>query len=104
MLLYNLTQNLEQQKKLTEEIFRLLPEIDSPMSQDILENSPYFRATLKESLRVSPLVIGTMRAAGQDLALCGYKVPKGVWPAIFLNYYLFITLKYYYRPTLPCHK
>lgn len=78
MLLYNLTQNPEQQKKLTEEVFRLLPEINSPMSKDVLENSPYFRATLKESLRVTPLVVGTMRAAGQDLVISGYKIPKGV--------------------------
>lgn len=90
MLLYNLAQNPEKQKKLTDEVFRLLPEIDSPMSKDILENSPYFRATLKESLRVTPLIVGTMRAAGQDLVLSGYKVPKGVRIG-FLNFLLELT-------------
>lgn len=74
---------------MTEEVFRLLPEIDSPLSIEALENSPYFRATLKESLRVTPLLVGIMRAAGQDLVLGGYKVPKGVRLILALNKHLF---------------
>lgn len=78
MLLYNLANNPDKQKILTEEVHRLLPNIDSPMSKDILENSPYFWASLKESLRLTPLTVGTMRGAGQDLVLSGYRIPKGV--------------------------
>lgn len=105
-LLYNLAQNPEQQKKLTEEVFRLLPDIDSPMSKDVLENSPYFRATLKESLRVTPLIVGTMRAAGQDLTLSGYKVPKGVSNSKTLSqrscHHEILLPRGGFRPTLRC--
>lgn len=78
IFLYHLGQNQDKQAKLTEEIFKMVPNIDSPLTEETLNNMPYFKACLKESMRLQPLVPGHVRGAGQDLVLNGYKVPKNV--------------------------
>lgn len=42
------------------------------------QTAPYLRACKKESMRLTPIAAGNMRAAGRDLVLKGYKIPKGV--------------------------
>lgn len=79
LLLYQLAVNQEKQKKLRDEVFTLLPNIDSPLTTETLENAPYFRACLKECYRVQPIIPGHMRGTGQDLVLEGYQVPKMVY-------------------------
>lgn len=78
IFLYHLAQNQDKQAKLTEEIFKMVPNIDSPLTEETLNNMPYFKACLKESMRLQPLVPGHVRGAGQDLVLNGYQVPKNV--------------------------
>lgn len=78
IFLYHLGINPEKQAKLTEEIFKILPNIDSPLTEESLNNIPYLRACLKESMRVNPLIPGHLRAAGQDIILNGYQIPKMV--------------------------
>lgn len=78
ILLYNLARNPEKQAKLTEEIFKVLPEIDSPLTEEILNNMPYLRACIKESMRLQPLTPAQLRGTGQDIILNGYQVPKAV--------------------------
>lgn len=77
-LLYELAINPEKQAKLHEEIFKILPEIDSPLNADNIFNAPYLRACLKESLRMQPVVPVNLRSTGQDIVLNGYQVPKMV--------------------------
>lgn len=77
-LLYQLAINPEKQEKLRKEVFQLLPQIDSPLSDDCLYTAPYFRACLKEALRMQPTAPTNMRSAGQDIVLNGYQVPKMV--------------------------
>lgn len=76
--LYQLAINANKQAKLRDETFRLLPQIDSPITHDCLNNAVYLRACLKESMRVKPTISGHLRATGQDLIINGYQVPKTV--------------------------
>lgn len=75
-LLYQLAINPEKQAKLNEEIFGLLPKIDSPINTESLNNAPYFRACYKESLRMKPPT--NTRSAGQNIVIKGYQIPKMV--------------------------
>lgn len=76
--LHRLAVNPEKQDKLIEEVFQLLPEIDSPLTEESLKNAPYFRACLKESMRVQTTVPGLLRTTAQDIVMNGYQVPKNV--------------------------
>ncbi|XP_053964586.1 probable cytochrome P450 12b2, mitochondrial [Anastrepha ludens] len=75
--LYLLAKNPEKQDILREELRTLLPTSDTPLNAQNLKNIPYLRACIKESMRITPIVSGTMRQTGRDLVLSGYKVPKG---------------------------
>lgn len=77
-LLYQLAMNPDKQEKLLKEVFELLPQIDSPINPDSLSHASYFRACLKESMRMQPTVSTNLRSTGQDLVLNGYQVPKMV--------------------------
>lgn len=78
ILLYQLATNPEKQSKLHEEVFKLLPRVDSKIKEDDLFNAPYLRACFKESMRMEPVVPVNLRSAGQDIILNGYQVPKMV--------------------------
>lgn len=76
-VLFQLAKNPEKQEKLRKEIFEKLPNKDSEITAETLKNMPYLRACMKEAARKMPVVVGNVRAIGQDLVLQGYKVPKG---------------------------
>lgn len=77
-VLYNLARNPEKQEILRKEILKILPEKDSKLSVTSFNSIPYLRAVIKESLRLNSITNGNMRAAGQDIVLQGYRIPKGV--------------------------
>lgn len=77
-LLYHLANNLDKQEILRKEVTQTLPNIDSEFTQSGLDHSPYFRAALKESMRLQPLSPGNVRNAGEDMVLNGYRIPKNV--------------------------
>lgn len=81
-LLYNLAKYPIKQERLRNEIKGFLPNIDSPLGPESLSRVPYLRACLKESMRVQPVTDGNMRAAGKDMVLGGYQIPKGVCNSI----------------------
>lgn len=66
------------QEKLREEIKSVLPNLDSPLTAENLNSMPYFKACLKESMRMAPIVPGTVRAAGRNIVLEGYQIPADV--------------------------
>uniref|UniRef100_A0A8W7PEZ2 Cytochrome P450 n=1 Tax=Anopheles coluzzii TaxID=1518534 RepID=A0A8W7PEZ2_ANOCL len=76
-VLYCLAKNPEKQAKLREELRTILPKKDSPLTAENMHNLPYLRACIKEGLRMYQPVAGNMRAAGRDLVLQGYQIPKG---------------------------
>ncbi|XP_062548455.1 cytochrome P450 CYP12A2-like [Armigeres subalbatus] len=88
-ILYLLANNPDKQAKLREEIRKVLPKKDSPLTPENMRNLPYLRACIKEGLRLCPPVAGNLRAAGKDLVLQGYQIPKGtdvVMASMILNH------------------
>lgn len=77
-LLYLLAKNPDKQEKLRTEAYQMLPEINSPISGDSYDNAQYFRACLKESLRVQSVVANNFRFTTQELVLDGYHIPINV--------------------------
>lgn len=81
-LLYILAKNPEKQKKLRKEVLSILPTKETPLTAERLKHLPYLRACMKEAHRIRPIIAGTVRAAGQDLVLQGYRIPKGTYVAM----------------------
>lgn len=77
-MLYCLAKNPEKQEKLRQEIMSILPEKTSELTAEKLKSLPYLKAALKESLRMFPVTVGTMRATTKDMVFQGYQVPKNV--------------------------
>lgn len=76
-ILYYLAINPSSQEKLFLELRRLLPEKDSQLDLEQLQNASYLRACIRESLRLSPIAIGVGRILPEDVVLSGYNVPAG---------------------------
>lgn len=76
--LYYLAKNPEKQEKLRKELQSLPLDGNGKLTSSSLLTTPYLRACLKEVMRMAPIVTGTARAAGRDLVIKGYQVPKGV--------------------------
>lgn len=77
-VLYNLAKNPDKQQTLREEILKILPSKESKLDTKSLDNVPYLRAVIKESLRMYPVTNGNLRALKQDIVLQGFQIPKGV--------------------------
>ncbi|ETN60582.1 cytochrome P450, family 12 [Anopheles darlingi] len=76
-VLYSLAKNPEKQARLREELRAILPRKDSPLTTENMRNLPYLRACIKEGLRLYQPTVGNSRAAGRDIVLQGYRIPKG---------------------------
>ncbi|KAF7270578.1 hypothetical protein GWI33_016469 [Rhynchophorus ferrugineus] len=74
---YQLSQNPAKQQKLFEELRRAMPRPDSKIDVKTLEQVPYLKACIKETLRMYPVIIGNGRCLQSDTVLAGYHVPKG---------------------------
>lgn len=77
-LLYHLAKNPVEQEKLREEVFRVLPDREKGLDLHDLDQMPFMRACLKESMRLRPIFQGHMRGTGQPLIIDGYKIPQNV--------------------------
>ncbi|XP_011307740.1 cytochrome P450 302a1, mitochondrial [Fopius arisanus] len=75
--LYHVSRNNEVQEKLREEVKRLLPEVDSPITSATIRDATYVKAVIKETFRLNPISIGVGRILLSDIVLSGYLVPKG---------------------------
>lgn len=76
--MYQLAKNPEIQEKLRKELQSLPVDANGRLTQTSFLKAPYLRACLKETMRLLPIISGTARAAGKDLVIKGYQVPKGV--------------------------
>lgn len=96
-LLYNLAKNPRAQDKLREEVMKILPTPETPLTLDSLTTIPYMRACLKESMRIVPVFSGNFRGAGRDMVLQGYQIPIEVYQLPILVCQLFLFLLYFCR-------
>ncbi|CAH1117643.1 unnamed protein product [Phaedon cochleariae] len=76
-LLYHLAKYPDVQGKLYQESLKLLPNNDSPVTEDVLKEAVYAKAVLKESLRLRPISVGIGRVLQNDATFSGYTVPSG---------------------------
>ncbi|KAL0112643.1 hypothetical protein PUN28_012133 [Cardiocondyla obscurior] len=76
-LLYYIANNPEKQEKLRAEVMSVLPDKTSPVTQNVLNQTRYAKACIKESLRLFPIAIGTLRTMQTDVCIGGYKIPAG---------------------------
>lgn len=76
--MYQLSQNEDKQEKLFAELKRALDEKNSRITPATLEQLPYLKACIKETLRMYPVVLGNGRSLQSDAVISGYNVPKGV--------------------------
>lgn len=76
-VLFCLAKNQDKQEKLREELLRVLPQKDEPLTVENTRNLPYLRAVIKEAIRFYPPASGVIRRTKDDLVLSGYRVPKG---------------------------
>ncbi|KAG1665314.1 putative cytochrome P450 49a1 [Nymphon striatum] len=76
-LFYNLAKNPSIQEKLYMEIKSIVKNSDDEITVKDLENLKYLRACLKESMRITPTIMGTARILDEDLDVNDYLVPKG---------------------------
>ncbi|XP_011686066.1 PREDICTED: cytochrome P450 CYP12A2-like [Wasmannia auropunctata] len=76
-LLYYIANNPEKQEKLREEAISVLPDKTSPVTPDILNQTRYSKACIKEVLRLFPIAVGNLRTMQTDVCIGGYKIPAG---------------------------
>lgn len=76
--MYQLSQNEDKQDKLFTELKTALSDKDSKITPTTLEQLPYLKACIKETLRMYPVVLGNGRSLQSDAIISGYRVPKGV--------------------------
>lgn len=86
-LLYHLAKNPDVQENLYKESLILLPKVNSPVTEEVLQEAQYAKAVLKESLRLRPISVGIGRVLQNDAEFSGYLVPQGV--RVYYNFYFF---------------
>ncbi|XP_048511072.1 probable cytochrome P450 49a1 isoform X2 [Athalia rosae] len=84
-VLYQLALHPEKQKRLYEEVSRVLPQPGLPIAAGHLEEMKYLKACIKETLRMYPVVIGNGRCMTKDTVIGGYQIPEGV-QIVFQHY------------------
>lgn len=77
-ILYQLATRPEEQQKIYEELKRNIPDPNTPLTIQLLENNKYTKSFIKEVLRMYSTVIGNGRTLQKDTVICGYKIPAGV--------------------------
>nr|XP_043066798.1 probable cytochrome P450 49a1 isoform X1 [Drosophila bipectinata] len=75
--IYQLAKNPDKQQKLLEELKKVFPSREAEINQSVLEQMPFLRACVKETLRMRPVVIANGRSLQSDAVINGYHVPKG---------------------------
>lgn len=78
-VIYYLAKNPDKQEILRREVMKFFKSDDSKsqITPDILNQMPYLKACVKETLRLTPLSIGVGRLTTQDVTIRNYSIPTG---------------------------
>ncbi|KAL3196561.1 hypothetical protein MRX96_015426 [Rhipicephalus microplus] len=82
---YNLARNPEAQERARQEVLSVVGENCRAVEPQHLNNLPYVKACLKESLRLNPVLSGVFRKLDHDVVMSGYTIPAGT-PVFTENY------------------
>ncbi|XP_041353531.1 1,25-dihydroxyvitamin D(3) 24-hydroxylase, mitochondrial-like [Gigantopelta aegis] len=74
MILYELSRNTRVQQKLYDEVTGVVPEGEFPSAAQ-LQNMPYLKAVIKETLRLYPIGNNINRVLQKDMTILGYHIP-----------------------------
>ncbi|XP_041354653.1 1,25-dihydroxyvitamin D(3) 24-hydroxylase, mitochondrial-like [Gigantopelta aegis] len=74
MILYELSRNPHVQQKLYDEVTGVVPEGEFPSAAQ-LQNMPYLKAVIKETLRLYPIGNSISRLLQKDMTILGYHIP-----------------------------
>lgn len=86
-LLYNMACHPEAQEKAYLEVKKLMEgRTEFNITSSDLNNIPYIKACLRESLRLFPTITGIYRKFDKDVTFSGYHVPKGT--VVFADFYV----------------
>ncbi|VVC39834.1 Hypothetical protein CINCED_3A013845 [Cinara cedri] len=96
-ILYQLSRYPDKQEKLRKEIQTVLPDANTKITSDKLEQLQYLKACIKETLRMYPVVIGNGRCMTKETIISGYKIPIGV-QVVFQHYAISNSSKYFSQP------
>lgn len=77
-ILYQLATRPAEQQKVRNELKRVLPDAETELSIQRLDQMHYLKAFIKEVFRMYSTVIGNGRTLQEDTVICGYRIPKGV--------------------------
>ncbi|XP_022181134.1 cytochrome P450 302a1, mitochondrial-like isoform X1 [Myzus persicae] len=75
--LYHLSSNPEVQELMFDEAKALLPDIHTPVTDEVLERAMYAKAVVKEMFRMNPISVGVGRILPEECVFSGYRVPAG---------------------------
>ena len=93
--IYCLAANQEKQQKLYEAIRQVAPDKDEPITNDMLNQSQYLKACIKEGFRFFPIGVEVSRMPQKDITIGGYHIPAGTH--IDLNNNLLLRLPEYFQ-------
>ncbi|XP_013779514.1 cytochrome P450 302a1, mitochondrial-like, partial [Limulus polyphemus] len=77
-ILYHLAKNPDIQERAYQEVKSVLPYASKRLSVSELDQLHYLKACVKESIRMNPIALGTVRILDHEVVLSGYSVPPGV--------------------------
>ncbi|XP_046666276.1 probable cytochrome P450 301a1, mitochondrial isoform X1 [Homalodisca vitripennis] len=95
-ILYMLSLHPDKQQRLYAEVSEALPP-GTNLTAERLEQMPYLRAVIKETLRMYPVVIGNGRCMTRDSVVAGYQIPKGT-QIVFQHYVISNSERYFSEP------
>ncbi|XP_055371510.1 uncharacterized protein LOC129605645 [Condylostylus longicornis] len=96
-LMLSLAKNPEKQEILRQEIRTVLPDRDTPLTEQKLKNLPYLRAVIKESVRLYPVVHEHARTTNVNFVLGKYQIPKGT-DVLMVNTFYYNDENYFSEP------
>ncbi|XP_065349179.1 probable cytochrome P450 301a1, mitochondrial isoform X2 [Cloeon dipterum] len=77
-VLLHLSENQDKQEILHQELKRIMPNPHAPITNEMLNEMKFLKACVKESMRMMPVVPGTMRRTFNEIVLSNYRIPVGV--------------------------